>query len=51
MDIRIVEDDTNNTVQLSFVMNATVACQMDFHYYPADIQLCPLIMQSCRCFY
>lgn len=31
-------------------MTVTVACPMNFKYYPADTQLCDIDMQTCNYF-
>ncbi|KAK9736810.1 Neurotransmitter-gated ion-channel transmembrane region [Popillia japonica] len=36
----------NKTVRYSARMHAIVACQMEFQYYPMDIQICPLSIES-----
>lgn len=38
----------NKTVTYSARMHAIVACQMEFQYYPMDIQICPLSIESCK---
>lgn len=32
-------------------MHAIVACQMEFQYYPMDIQICPLSIESCAYYF
>lgn len=38
----------NKTVQYSARMHAIIACQMEFRYYPMDIQACPIYIESCK---
>lgn len=40
----------NKTVQYSARMHAIIACQMEFRYYPMDIQECPIYIESCKYF-
>lgn len=38
----------NSRLSLNFILNATIACAMNFEYYPHDVQNCPMIIQSCK---
>ncbi|XP_034948810.1 glycine receptor subunit alphaZ1 isoform X2 [Chelonus insularis] len=36
----------NKTVRYSARMHAIVACQMEFQFYPMDVQVCPIYIES-----
>ncbi|XP_021951190.1 gamma-aminobutyric acid receptor subunit beta-like [Folsomia candida] len=38
----------NHTLAYTMILNATVACDMDFEFYPLDVQYCPILVQSCE---
>lgn len=38
----------NKTVRYAARMHAIIACQMEFQFYPMDIQICPMHIESCE---
>ena len=43
--------DTLQTCNPHSRLTVTIACKMDFHFYPLDTQMCNIQMQSCKWYF